>query len=353
MSKQGRTTLKSFFNQGDVPTEGNYVDLIDSPIIMDEQNDGDILTSGIVSASGTGSNFFQTMHITGSGDSASFGRLVLGKAFQYGTGEDFIGIGYGTGSSLGAIDHQLNIQNAPFIYNGDSDQLFLQSVTGGGKVSIRTTTNTDDPVDHFIIQSSSITTETPITSSADIFTSGSIIVNGTISNINTTHVTASGNISSSGTIIANNFTSTGDNVGGINFSDGVLITGSITASNSISSSLTGSFAQLESLKFIGSRPIGTIGENTTLSLQHIGTYNRCGAHVVTIPLNSAVAFPVGTEIEFIQTVSSGHLLITASYSEAVTLNSRHNLLSASGQFSAISCKKVATDEWDIIGDLTK
>ena len=167
------------------------------------------------------------------------------------------------------------------------------------------------------------------------------------------NITSSGNISSSGTIIANNFTSTGDNVGGINFSDGVLITGSITASNSISSSLTGSFAQLESLKFIGSRPIGTIEENTTLSLQHIGTYNRCGAHIVTIPLNSAVAFPVGTEIEFIQIVSSGHLLITASYNTAVTLNSRHNLLSASGQFSAISCKKVATDEWDIIGDLTK
>ena len=44
MSKQSRTTLKSYFNQGDTPSEGNYIDFIDSPIVMDEQNDGDILT---------------------------------------------------------------------------------------------------------------------------------------------------------------------------------------------------------------------------------------------------------------------------------------------------------------------
>ena len=53
-------------------------------------------------------------------------------------------------------------------------------------------------------------------------------------------------------------------------------------------------------------------------------------------------------IEFIQTSSIGHLFIIGS---VVTLNSRHSLFSSSEQFSAISCKKVGTDEWDLIGDL--
>tara|TARA_Y100001972_G_scaffold89447_1_gene109436 strand:+ start:630 stop:1592 length:963 start_codon:yes stop_codon:yes gene_type:complete len=320
MTKQSRTTLKSFFNQGDVPTEGNYIDLIDSPIIMDVQNDGDIFTSGIISASGTGSNIFAA--ITASGEITASGTIFADN-FK---GDMFVD----GGSTNNYMQFFSDLNQTSFVNGGTTTAKFDNAFI-----------ELNRPITASIISASShISASTIITDSET-----GILLLG--------NITSSGNISSSGTIIANNFTSTGDNVGGINFSDGVLITGSITASNSISSSLTGSFAQLESLKFIGSRPIGTIEENTTLSLQHIGTYNRCGAHIVTIPLNSAVAFPVGTEIEFIQIVSSGHLLITASYNTAVTLNSRHNLLSASGQFSAISCKKVATDEWDIIGDLTK
>ena len=30
MSKQGLTTLKGYFNAGDVPTEANFADLVDS-----------------------------------------------------------------------------------------------------------------------------------------------------------------------------------------------------------------------------------------------------------------------------------------------------------------------------------
>ena len=45
-------------------------------------------------------------------------------------------------------------------------------------------------------------------------------------------------------------------------------------------------------------------------------------------------------------------MITPSAGQAVTINSRNTLYSSSGQFSAISIKKVGTDEWDMIGDLT-
>ena len=319
MTKQSRTTLKSFFNQGDVPTEGNYIDLIDSPIIMDVQNDGDIFTSGIISASGTGSNIFAA--ITASGEITASGTIFAD-----------------------------NFKGDMFV-DGGSTNNYMQFFSDLNQTSFVNGGTTTAKFDNAFIELNRPITASIISASSHI--SASTIITDSETGISLSgNITSSGNISSSGTIIANNFTSTGDNVGGINFSDGVLITGSITASNSISSSLTGSFGQLESSKFIGSRPINTFLESTSLTLQHAGTYNRCGSHVITIPLNSSIEFSIGTEIEFIQTSSAGHLAFTTA-SNDITLNSRHNLLSASGQFSAISCKKVATDEWDMIGDLTR
>jgi hypothetical protein len=101
------------------------------------------------------------------------------------------------------------------------------------------------------------------------------------------------------------------------------------------------------------RPIQNKRTSGELLLSDKGTYNRCGSHLLTIPLNSSVDFPIGTEIDFIQTSSVGHLMVTASAGQSITINSRNSLYSASGQFSAISCKKVGSDEWDLIGDLTK
>ena len=51
------------------------------------------------------------------------------------------------------------------------------------------------------------------------------------------HITASGNISSSGIVIADTFQSTGGSVDGISFTDDLNITGNITASGAISSSV--------------------------------------------------------------------------------------------------------------------
>ena len=129
----------------------------------------------------------------------------------------------------------------------------------------------------------------------------------------------------------------------------------ITASGDISGALhvealSGSFGRVETNAFAGSRPINTKISDGALAIADAGTYFRCGSHKLTIVANSSVAYPIGTEIDFIQTSSEGHLMVTAS--SGVTINSRHQLFSASGQFSAISCKKVGTDEWDMIGDLT-
>ena len=52
MAQKDRSTLKSFFETGDVPTEGNYIDLIDSSLSLAEGNTGNINLTGEITASG-------------------------------------------------------------------------------------------------------------------------------------------------------------------------------------------------------------------------------------------------------------------------------------------------------------
>ena len=79
MAKQTRNTLKGYFETGDIPTGGNYVDLIDTPVILDSENTGsiDILgtitASSDISSSGTGSF---TGGINSIESTGSFGSLV-------------------------------------------------------------------------------------------------------------------------------------------------------------------------------------------------------------------------------------------------------------------------------------
>ena len=77
MAKQTRDTLKSFFQTGDVPTEGQYADLIDSNLNLSENNTGDILLTGNISASNfiSASRFITDGEITASGNISSSGNL--------------------------------------------------------------------------------------------------------------------------------------------------------------------------------------------------------------------------------------------------------------------------------------
>ena len=79
---------------------------------------------------------------------------------------------------------------------------------------------------------------------------------------------------------------------------------------------------------------------------------RCGGLITaSITASSLIPFPLGTEIEFIQTESTGNTMITSS-GAGVTINSKNNNWKLAGQWSAATIKKVGTDEWDLVGDLT-
>jgi hypothetical protein len=81
-------------------------------------------------------------------------------------------------------------------------------------------------------------------------------------------------------------------------------------------------------------------------------YSSTSSVAVTIPLNSAVAFAVGSVINVIKTGATG--TITISGESGVTVTSA-GAVSASPtidtQFKAASCIKVATDTWYVIGGI--
>jgi hypothetical protein len=81
------------------------------------------------------------------------------------------------------------------------------------------------------------------------------------------------------------------------------------------------------------------------------TYSNASAIAVTIPLNSSVAFPIGTSINLAQT---GAGQVTVSGASGVTIRSNGGTATTPKtrvQYSAMVCIKIATDEWLCAGDV--
>lgn len=76
--------------------------------------------------------------------------------------------------------------------------------------------------------------------------------------------------------------------------------------------------------------------------------NVATANTFTLPLNSSVAFPIGTSILVYQ---EGVGLTTIAASSGVTLKSRSVSLALSGQYAVARVIKRATDTWVLTGDV--
>jgi hypothetical protein len=76
--------------------------------------------------------------------------------------------------------------------------------------------------------------------------------------------------------------------------------------------------------------------------------NVAGANNLTVPLNSTVAFPTGTIIELLQ-YGAGQTTVVAT--GGVTIRSSGGKLKLTGQYSGASLRKIATDEWSLVGDI--
>ena len=55
MARDTRTNLKTHFQTGDIPTQGNYADFIDSKFNLVDQNSGSLFLTGSVNISASNS----------------------------------------------------------------------------------------------------------------------------------------------------------------------------------------------------------------------------------------------------------------------------------------------------------
>ena len=76
---------------------------------------------------------------------------------------------------------------------------------------------------------------------------------------------------------------------------------------------------------------------------------KATANTLTIPLNSSVAFAIGTII-FIEQWGAGQ--VTISSTGGVTLNSAGGATKLTAQYSTAFIRKDATNTWILVGDIT-
>lgn len=76
--------------------------------------------------------------------------------------------------------------------------------------------------------------------------------------------------------------------------------------------------------------------------------SNASAITLTIPTNSTAAFPIGTKINILQT---GAGQVTVSPAATVTMNSASSKTKLTGQWSAATLIKRATNTWVLIGDI--
>ena len=86
----------------------------------------------------------------------------------------------------------------------------------------------------------------------------------------------------------------------------------------------------------------TDGNNTMVEL------SNASAITVTVPLNSSVAFPVGSQINLLQTGAGQVTIVGAS---GVTVNATPGL-KFRAQWSGASLIKRSTDGWVLVGDVS-
>jgi len=156
-----------------------------------------------------------------------------------------------------------------------------------------------------------------------------------------------GTISSNGNTLNIGATAGTDTVNlfNVTYSQSLYVTGSVNITGSV-------YADY----FVGSGDGLTRSTNThitdfTASQVYKGSYNIVGGNLTcSILSNATTAVDTGAEYDFFQTSSVGNMLFESG--SGVTLYVKNDNLNLAGQYSGASLKKVATNTWHLIGDLT-
>ena len=84
------------------------------------------------------------------------------------------------------------------------------------------------------------------------------------------------------------------------------------------------------------------------------TASNASAQTYSIPTNASVAFPIGSQINIIA-IGAGQVTINAVTSGTTTVLSNGGTAASPKlrvQYSSATCIKVATDTWNVIGDIS-
>lgn len=129
--------------------------------------------------------------------------------------------------------------------------------------------------------------------------------------------------------------------------DTALVKDGASAIRSLGSSVDSALGQLTLNAQTGTTYTFVLTDNRNKLI----TASNASAQTYTIPLNSSVAFPIGSIINVIQ-IGAGQVTIQGA--SGVTVASTGNTATAPkirAQYSAASCIKVGTDSWYVVGDI--
>ena len=325
-----RTTLKSYFETGDKPTQTQFEAFIDGvPNLTDSSvTDAEFAQlDGVTSPIQTQIDGKQETLVNQTNIKSVNGVTLLGS------GDLTVSSSAAWGGITGTLSSQTDLQSALDLkedviaagttaqyYRGDKTFRDLDK-TAVGLPNVDNTSDANKPV--------STATQTALDLKADLagatFTGAVSATN--LSGTNTGDQDISG-IATNTTAISTKLSTTGG-----------AMTGAITGNISIQ----------------GFRPY--LRETTTartLSLTDAGTFisaENVGGTEVTIPINETVAFTQGTEIDFIQK-TEGALAIAGD--TGVTLNGElasAGTVTVTAQWGGVTIKKIAEDEWIAVGKI--
>lgn len=357
-----RTTLKSYFETGDKPTQTQFEALIDGvPNLTDSsvtdaefsylngttsaiqtQIDGKAsLTGATFTGDVTAPDFIGDLNgaVRFAAKNASGSTLLKGKVVA------IIGVsGSETTVDLADADNASARPAFGLVYADANNNAAVEVVTLGELAGLNTSAFSEGDTLYVSTTAGDVTTTPPTSEAADIQNIGRVIRSHASAGI--IRVGGAGRANQtpnldSGKIFLGNAS---------NQSVATAVTGEVTISNTGVTEVTGIDGNIS---IQGFRPY--LRETTTertLALTDAGTFisaeNASGTEV-TIPTNATIAFTQGTEIDFIQK-TAGTLTLTAA--AGVTLNGAvAGSVAVTAQWGGVTIKLIATNEWIAVGKI--